>query len=202
MKLNDILMEVPMNIPSFDDFVLDDHKHNAERYRLFVLFENKKLIHLHHGIEVYELTVGGEQVLAGLNHYSESVAYYCNYEVQNEKNVGKVCTQIMVWTDGQSTTKGLATHIFFMYLLKKFRIMQSDTMQTNEGALFWKRNVKIAFNNGLNVYVYNNASHNVIPVPDLASFNMMDSEGAIWGKEFHHGDIVILITSKQLKIGR
>jgi hypothetical protein len=201
MKLSEvsILHETPMRIDSFGDLALDNYESNRVRYDLFVKFQTKKLLTTINDIEIYTLTIGGEDLIVGLNHSIKQVAYYCNYEVKVEPNIGRSCTQIMLWSDKKPKTKEIPRTIFFQHLLKKFKTMQSDTMQTSDGEKFWNSNVKIAFDVGLNVYYYNNARHKLIQIPSYKNFDIMHSADLLWGNEFAHGDITVVISQKDLK---
>lgn len=201
MKLDEvsILHETPMRIEDFNDLAFDTYETNRERYDLFVKLQTKKLLRNINGIEIYTLRLGNEDLIVGLNHSTKQVAYYCNYEVKVEPAIGRSCTQIMLWSDKKPKTKDIPRTIFFQYLLKKFKTMQSDTMQTSHGERFWKTNVKIAFEVGFNVYYYNNARNKLIRIPSYHNFLDLHSADLLWGDEFLHGDITVVISQKDLK---
>lgn len=201
MKLNEvsILLETPMRIEDLNDLAFDSYETNRDRYELFVKLQSKKLVTVINGIEIYALKLGSEDIIVGLNHSTKQVAYYCNYEIKVEKEIGRSCTQIMLWSDRKPKTKELPRTIFFSHLLKKYKTMQSDTMHTLRGENFWKTNIKIAFEVGYNVYFYNNARNKLTQIPSLSNFIALADSGLLWGDEFAHGDITLVISQKDLK---
>jgi hypothetical protein len=188
-----------MRISDFEDYAFDDLDANRQRYDLFVKFEPKKHINNFNGVDVYELRIGGEDILVGLYHPTKLVVYYCNYEVKVEPNAGRTCTQIMLWSKRSKRVKDLPRIIFFNYLMKKYKTMQTDTMQTPDGERFWLGNIRTAFDVGYNVYHYNNASHKLAQLSSYDEFKEYYLADAFWGSQFSHGDITILISSKDLK---
>lgn len=199
MKLLRHLLETPMRIDDFQDYAFDDPASNTERYKLFLTYKPKKRIGNINGIDVYEFMLGDNNIIVGLYEKTKSVRYYCNYEIENEPKVGRTCTQIMLWTDRSKRVKDLARTMFFRHLLKKFKTMQTDTMQTLGGEKFWIKNIKLAFEVGYNVYLYNKTSHNVIYVESPNKFNEYYTAGALWGRDFSFADTTILISTKELK---
>lgn len=194
-----VLLETPMRIDDLTDLAFDNYETNRDRYDLFVKYKSKKFLYSINGIEIYTLKLGSEDVIVGLNHSTKQVAYYCNFEVKVEKDVGRSCTQIMVWSDRKPKTKDLPRTIFFNYLLKKYKTMQSDTMHTLRGEKFWKSNIKLAFEVGFNVYFYNAVRHKLTQLPSYSNFVALADSDLLWGNEFSHADITLIISHKDLK---
>ena len=200
MKLTDIILESPpMRIAPFTDYAFDDLDSNRERYELFAKYDRKKLINNVNGVDLYDLIIGGENIIVGLYHPTKQVMYYCNYEVKNEPNVGRTCTQIMLWSSRTSRVKDIPRIIFFRYLMGKYKTMQTDTMQTSDGERFWLSNIQTAFEVGYNVYHYNNASHKLTPINSYKEFKITYQHDVWWGNDFSHGDQTIIISNKDLK---
>jgi hypothetical protein len=105
----------------------------------------------------------------------------------------------MLWSSRSSRVKDLPRIVFFRFLLKKYKTMQTDTMQTSDGERFWLANIRTAFEIGYNVYIFNNASHLLVPLMSYKEFTSYYSSGAVWGADFSHGDITVLISTKDLK---
>lgn len=198
MKLEE-LFESPQNT-FITNFVLDDRRANA--------LETKKLLDDSRKIPLAAFKNGthtlyeiGHKFLL-VDHTNPNIAYtvyYMKFEVKFNSFLDRqVVQQVMVWADPiNSNSEGsIPKHIFFEYLLPRYKTIITDSQQTEDGQRFWGRRVANAFDKGLFVYYVNLLpNREIVQIKTVQEFKMLAQNKEIWGDEQKHQARRIVIAS-------
>lgn len=130
---------------------------------------------------------GGDQSRPMIRYY---VQYETNWLSLLQHNA---IQQVLVWREGGFY--GIASNIFFNYLLKETGCMVTDAFQTEDGQKFWIDRVKDAFSTGLNVYYIDIMAPNRV-IKQLHNMNdMWAIKRVAWGESERHQEKRIIITN-------
>jgi len=200
MKLED-LYETPQSIGDIgEDHPLNNRAQNAKLAYKYLADKRKKLIkQLADGVNLWELPI--EYVGIDQRTNPPRVIYYVRYEVQNLGYIGrKAASQVLVWRSraGQITS-GLASNIFFNYILPKTGTIVTDYLQTKEGAGFWEDRINDALSSNKFVYYVNFLPPRVIKqITNIDELRAM--RNTVWGDHQKYRQRRLIITSHQLKV--
>jgi hypothetical protein len=202
MKLED-LYETPRTIADLDDpselDLMDKVKNKAyyNEYSGPKYQHKKKLFDLTEYAAVFQY----KTEFFCLDTNRKRVTYYMHYKVNNNKILGQYVWQSLVWTldivHGEYLV-GVASKIFFDYLLPKFEVIVTDSEQTWKGQRFWKISIGTAINKGLNVYFYDFANHNIQQLTDTDELDDYQAKYDIWGIKPAHEMKRMVISNKKL----
>lgn len=158
--------------PRNENFFLDDLKFNRELYSRLIKKRSKIFLDIKVPLEngkYQELIETG----LGENGYiyfatDESIKYLVRYKKERVSLIDKFAvTQFLVWADRNfSRSRGLATKVFFDFLLKKHKIIVSDYEQTLDGKRFWQNRIGDAFDRNLHVYLLDSRHNKVHKIKD------------------------------------
>lgn len=202
MKLKD-LFESPMTIPDLDDpseLDLLDKPKNQLLYKDFISKKyqyKKKLFDLTETASVYQF----KSMFFCLDSDLEKVTYFMSYGVNNHKKLGQFVWQSLVWTDPevhQEYLVGVASKIFFNFLLPKFHVILTDSQQTWKGRRFWENSIGAALKKKLNVYFFDFANSNLIELHDFNDLYDYQKKYDIWGLTKSYEMRRMVISDKKL----
>jgi hypothetical protein len=136
---------------------------DIERDKRFILskIKNRKSTGKYKGADVYYLgdSQNGYVALAK----NDQLLYFVRHESvrHNKLPLGR---QVMVWSAGSApgsaayASTGFAAHVFFDYLLPKYKALIADKQQTDAGFRFWKYAINRALQEHKYVYFLNRRS--------------------------------------------
>lgn len=198
MKVEDILIETPMDIDDIDGHFLNDVQQNRDFYRVLVGKKWKKSIET---LSPNAIVYKDRSQYFCLDRELKLVTYYMTYEVNNNSKIGDYVWQSLVWTnDTVPYIRYYPQKIFFKDLLPKFGTIMTDSKQTWNGKRFWRYRIQDAFNMNLNVYFYNFDGHVIVKMNDMNDFRQAQSNYDIWGGTNKHLMKRMLLTTKELPI--
>lgn len=198
MKIEDILIETPLNIENIDWHYLNDDVKNREMYRIFAIKKFKKVVEQVNSVAtIYR---DGSQYFC-LDTELKRITYYMKFEVGNNGKIGDYVWQSLVWRD--FTIRYLSTipqKMFFKYLLPKFGCILTDSEQSWDGRRFWALRISDAFTMNLNVYFYNFDGHKLVKMNNINDFRQVQAQYDVWGGNDKHRMKRMVITNKILPI--
>lgn len=130
----------------------------------------------------------------GGDHTKPMIRYYVQY-VTNWLSLIKhqAIQQVLVWRSGGYY--GIASQVFFDYLLKETGCLVTDAFQTPDGERFWNDRINDALVRGLFVYYIDILAPNRV-VKQLHSMNDLSSIQQIaWGDDQRKQEKRIIITN-------
>lgn len=95
------------------------------------------------------------------------------YDIQPTKINGKNgIISLSAWQSNidRYVTKGFARHFAYSYLLKKYSFLQSDSLHTTEGKLYWKKMLEDSVSK-LYCYVYDTNTKNLLLLKNANDFD-------------------------------
>lgn len=202
MKLKE-LFESPTIIPDLDDpdeLDLFDKTKNQLLYKHFISKKyqyKKKLFDLTENASVYQF----KTQFFCLDTELEKVTYFMSYGVNNNKKLGQFVWQSMVWTDLKVHSRylvGVASKVFFEYLLPKFHVILTDSQQTWKGRRFWEISIGAALDKKLNVYFFDFLNNNLIELQNFDDLYDYQKKYDIWGLTKSHEMRRMVISDKKL----
>lgn len=131
----------------------------------------------------------------------DSITYFVRYRAI-KGNGNKFGRQVLVARVASSIeSSGLALHVFYHYLLPRFKSIISDTMQTERGKAFWDYALAKAFQRNLYVYYFDrrNTPNKLVRMENREDLKKYHS--AIWGTDEGHLRTHAVISSVPLRIG-
>lgn len=197
-----ISKSMPQLIPT-TDFGMSTE--SARKHKLSKLQASPKLAPLELNAPNCELyTVIGDPKLEynyvfSIDGPSQQLGYfieYVTYKVGNSIGTNAV-TQVGLWRNRSLwSSNGLAKFIFFEYLIPKFKVVMSDSLQTESGQRFWHGRMIEAIQAGMFCYGYDRESNTLTSV---TQDNYTWACEHYWGKEDDYENKLILISSVELK---
>lgn len=135
--------------------------------------------------------------LAVLCDITHEVVYYNKVTVTNDKELHcRPVSQVLVWRTRKpqhnAALGGLATKIFFHYLIKSYDVVISDRNQTNEGMSFWQGRMYEALMYGLYVYAYDEMNAEIRQISNQDEVGNYQSW--LWGNKDHHPHRLAIIS--------
>jgi hypothetical protein len=192
------LFEMPQNVypTEFDLTTPTKNKHFVDQF-----FATKKAVAIkqYGDYTLYE----APRAYALIDNDTKQVVYAVRFTLQNNTFIGHQCAQqVMVWRNTKVfETEGLAKEIFFNSLLQHYKVMITDSMQTEDGQRFWDKRILEALRMGLNVYYIS-----LIPPREITKINndreyqALASSKEIWGNDNKHQARRLVISSVPLSI--
>ncbi len=168
MKVDD-LYETPRLIndsdfdPSINDFDLNEVDENHDCYLRLVKSAKAKHLEFMDGNTSTELIRYGDKYIL-LNHNTEEVEYYVKVEEGSYRLLGRWVCQTEVWRLKLSQTRGVVYYVLNHYLLSKYGVIISDTLQTEMGRELWVRVLVESIAQGYHCYVYQMDSNDLTPI--------------------------------------
>lgn len=101
--------------------------------------------------------------------------------------------QIAVWRESGSVAVGVASDIFFNYLLPLTGCIVTDLYQTSNGQRFWEDRIHDALSRGLHVYFLDVMPPSRRCIPILNVNDLSTHKNEIWGggQKFHERRVII-----------
>ena len=94
-------------------------------------------------------------------------------------------TQIALWKDRNYTfVEHLTQKMFFEFILKRNKSVMSDSMQTNDGRIFWQRRVVEALIRGINVAFLDFKTQEMVTIEHASELEELFKKS--WGKRTFH----------------
>ena len=85
-----------------------------------------------------------------------SILYLVRYRRVELSKLPSGARQVLVWRSSlDATTTNIAQHVFWRYLFKRFRVLVSDSQQSEKGRSFWQYQVQYALAHGHSVTLVN-----------------------------------------------
>ncbi len=158
-------------------FGLNDPKKNRERLEK-IKSQARRAIVLpsYQGADLTEYVIGPDEsfiLSESAEDYGDGIAYLVHLQMTHLKGLdSRSVTQVEVWRKiGGGLPRGLASHVFFSILLKRFQYIVSDQSQTDRGMEFWLDQLATAHGLGHRVGVM---------VDDEVSWKGRDQTFNIW----------------------
>jgi hypothetical protein len=201
----ELLFEMPKEINA-TEFNLDDEKVN-HRVAVNFKYDGELLEDLGKGLALYQrgsrIALVQESVGAGS---LLSIIYYVQWKEIFHKFVGhQAISQVAVWADkNHPSSQGIASRIFWEFLLPIHDVIITDALQTPDGHRFWRNRVGEAFQHHLRVYYLNlmkstgGVGRELIEIHDAAEFAKLAREKDFWGREDLHQARKIIIADIEL----
>jgi hypothetical protein len=130
------------------------------------------------------------------------VLYFVRHELvkHNKLHFGR---QVLVWRNKEvqgTAARGFAIHVFFNYLLPKYKALLADKEQTRDGKQFWEYALDFAFQKKLFVYYLDRRStpNALYQLEDYA--DVIAHEDDLWGYEQGHLRTFAVISSVPLQL--
>jgi hypothetical protein len=105
-------------------------------------------------------------------------------------------TQIAVEADRVTAPTGVASYVFFEYLLPMHGAVMTDNAQTRLGKIFWQRQVKLAIERGDAVFFIDTTNRVARKIFDRQSYDNAARDA--YGTLDRHRNLRLLITTKPL----
>ena len=114
--------------------------------------------------------------------YSESkqsILYFVRYRKIDLAGFPQAARQVLVWRNSADTANvGIAKHVFWKYLFKRFHVLVSDSQQSDKGKAFWQYQVHYALQNGHTVELVNSNDRTSVKLTSLT--DLEDLEEKVW----------------------
>ena len=111
-------------------------------------------------------------------------------------------TQQLVWRSTEFThsavLQGLASAIFFDYILQRYDVIMSDNTHTGEGQMFWQRRMSEALARNLLVYHYQLMTCRLTQIDDDKHLRALTD--TLWGAEDAYKENLAIISCKPLPL--
>lgn len=199
MLIEELLFEMPKSINDVD-FNLPDPKINR---RIAINFKRRgEILDADDELTFYKL-----KNTIGLIHQGTSgpprLIYYVQWKEIFHKLVGHTAiTQVAVWRDKLSPlSQGVASKIFWEFLLPITDVLMTDAMQSDDGKTFWINRIGEAFKHGLRVYYLSlmqtagKQPPELIEIENANHFERLAREKEFWGREDLHKARKIIISN-------
>lgn len=152
----------------------------------------------YHGADVYFLgdKQNGYSILARDNE----ILYFVRYEAvkHNKLELGR---QVLVWSNKTDpASAGFAAHIFFDYLLPKYKALIADKQQTSHGQRFWTYAINRALESNLRVYFLNRRTSPNELIELRSIEDAVQHRNDLWGTEAGHLRTFAVISQIPLQI--
>ncbi|AYA40348.1 hypothetical protein HZS38_07585 [Xenorhabdus nematophila] len=136
--------------------------------------------------------------LALLCDITHEVVYYNKVIITNDVELNcRPVSQVLLWRTKKpqhnAVLNGLASKIFFHYLIKSYDVIISDVNQTTEGMSFWQGRMYEALLYGLYVYGYDVMSGEVRRISNQDEVG--DYQSWLWGNKDHHPHRLAVIST-------
>ncbi len=187
-------VEATKIIPDLDSSLVD-----YVRTKLNPRCEKRKPDEVYRGAEVHFLVNNQVGYVCLYDRSENSIVYFVRYKEVKQTGL-KAGRQVLLWKDrSHIATTEFADHVFFLYLLPRFRTLFADVLQTEKGREFWQYALSKAFRIGLNVYMLDRRS---IPTPvKLESFDdVVKHYKDLWGPTNAHEYTWAVISKDKLQI--
>ncbi len=191
MNIVQDLFEMP-EMTSDEDFGLSSPKMNRE---LTVNFLKDK-----HTVKVGEIR--GHNLYKQNNRFAlidetlkndPRTVYYMKYEVNHINMLNSdAAQQIAVWRERGTIAIGVASDMFFNFLLPMTGCIVTDLFQTSYGKRFWGDRISDAFQRGLKVLYINTTNKSITQIGNMEELDALEDE--IWGNgdQYQHRRVVIM----------
>lgn len=128
---------------------------------------------------------------------SDQLAYFIEFvQVDVGLSGHSAVTQIALWRNRSVySSLGMATAVFFNYLLPRFKIVMSDSLQTESGQYFWLNRMVEALRKGLYVYGYDLDTNTFTAV---TRENFTQIQNHYWGTEAAHERRLVVISQQSI----
>ncbi|PHM69040.1 hypothetical protein [Xenorhabdus kozodoii] len=135
--------------------------------------------------------------LALLCDITNEVVYYNKVIITNDVELNcRPVSQVLIWRTKKPTHNaaliGLASKIFFHYLIKSYDVVASDVNQTTEGMSFWQARMYEALQYRLYVYGYDVMSGEVRQISNEDEVGYYQSW--LWGNAEHYMNRLAIIS--------
>ncbi|MBC8952510.1 hypothetical protein [Xenorhabdus sp. PB62.4] len=135
--------------------------------------------------------------LALLCDITHEVVYYNKVMVTNDVELNcRPVSQVLIWRTKKpqhnAALTGLASKIFFHYLIKSYDVVVSDVNQTTEGMSFWQARMYEALQYRLYVYGYDVMSGEVRQISNEDDVGYYQSW--LWGHAEHYMNRLAIIS--------
>ncbi|MBD2798131.1 hypothetical protein ID856_16600 [Xenorhabdus sp. 18] len=135
--------------------------------------------------------------LALLCDITHEVVYYNKVIVTNDVELNcRPVSQVLVWRTKKpqhnAALTGLASKIFFHYLIKSYDVVASDVNQTTEGMSFWQARMYEALQYGLYVYGYDVMSCELKQISN--EDDVGNYQSWLWGNAEHYMNRLAIIS--------
>lgn len=181
MKLNQLLVESPTLIKNIDDYPLYDVEHNRKKLNELSKLDLKLVKKLSEDTSLYTTAKRDRTAFAAINHKTNLITYYMEYEVTRHTAIGNFASQTIVWADpNDKDVRSLPKTVFFDYVLKKVGVIATDSLQTPKGKDFWLRRIKDALDRNLYVYYVNILTDKIEQVNDFSDVQKFNERYKIW----------------------
>lgn len=127
------------------------------------------------------------------NENSREILYLVRYRNVELSGFPTAARQVLVWrnsTDADST--GIAQHVFWKYLFKKYRVLVSDSQQSEKGRAFWQYQVAYALNHGHRVQLVNSNDKTSVEIHSLEELGNLQSD--VWDPRDWFTRILLVIS--------
>lgn len=114
-----------------------------------------------------------------LKEETREILYLVRYRQLDLPGFAQAARQVLVWrnsTDADST--GIAQHVFWKYLFKKYRVLVSDSQQSEKGRAFWQYQVAYALNHEHRVQLVNSNDKTSVEIHSLEELGNLQSD--VW----------------------
>lgn len=132
------------------------------------------------------------------------VLYFVRYEAVRHHLPQALGRQVLVWRNKEASSSassvGFAQHVFFDYLLPKYKALIADKEQTPNGKQFWEYAIEKAFVLRKHVYFLNRRVHPNTLIQLANSADVLKYENEIWGTENGYLHTFAVISNTPLKI--
>ena len=149
------------------------------------------------GLPVYRF--GDDQIGYYCLVDGDDVIYFVRFMAvkHNTLSLGR---QVLVWRKPQSLAAGFAKTVFFDLLLKEFKSLVADQLQTEDGQKFWDYAITEALGRGLNVYAFDRRSVPNTLTPIRSDEDLRHYYKTLWGDDEGHKRTYAIISKVPLRL--
>jgi hypothetical protein len=196
MRLDEIqdIFEAP-EIVGATQFGLDVPKVNIQFARDLLSDKRTKVLDIINGNKLVQK--GHEIILIDdSNPNVPKILYFVKFIVKKINYIKRNSAQVAVWRTSGSSAIGIASKIFFNYILPITGCIVTDIYQTLDGQKFWEDRISDALDAGLYVYFIDVMPPNRKIVPILNFDDLHQLKDQIWGagQKFHERRVIITNT--------
>lgn len=202
MELSDIFESSPSFTPY--ELGLDKYKTNENFTNELLKVTSKQVIKsFTNGLfTLYEFP----QKYTLIDHTDDAhpvIIYYVQFDAKYNRYIGERCVMnVMLWRNyTYHEVNGLSKDIFFNYLLEKYKVISTDSMQMSDGQRFWDNRIQDAFDLGTHVYyvdMLKPRETGFLEIKNLSEYRDITRRIDIWGDVDKHQARRILISKNKL----
>lgn len=161
---------------------------------------NAKPREQYHDMDVYFLGDDNTGYIVLYDDVDEDVLYFVEYKKVSHSGL-TAGRQVLVWANKQRpATAGFARHVFFLFLLPKYKILFADTEQTLAGERFWQYSMSHALTLGNHVYAFDRRTNPSTLLPIISVRDIDTHRNLLWGKTPEHSKTFAVISQSALTL--